>query len=83
VRIVCIRSRFQRSDSCRSSGRRRVRGPRSSPAERAALLHPVFVISARDPEEIEKQALDAGARVVFSKPFDHEVLLRQIAGELH
>jgi DNA-binding response OmpR family regulator len=41
------------------------------------------VISARDPEEIEKQALDAGARVVFSKRFDHEVLLRQIAGELH
>jgi hypothetical protein len=82
VRIVCIRSRFQRSDSCRSSGRRKVRGPRSSPAERAALLHPV-VISARDPEEIEKQALDADARVVFSKPLDHEVLLRQIAGELH
>jgi DNA-binding response OmpR family regulator len=44
---------------------------------------PVFVISARDPEEIEKKALDAGARLVFSKPFDHEALLRQIEGELH
>jgi DNA-binding response OmpR family regulator len=44
---------------------------------------PVFVISARDREEIEKRALDAGARHVFSKPFDHEALLRQIAGELH
>lgn len=44
---------------------------------------PVFVISARDPEEIEKRALDAGARLVFSKPFDHEALLRQIEGELH
>jgi DNA-binding response OmpR family regulator len=44
---------------------------------------PVFVISARDRAEVEKRALDAGARHVFSKPFDHEALLRQIEGELH
>ena len=45
---------------------------------------PVIVLTASDPAENEKRALDAGAVAFFQKPFDnHELLtiIRQALGE--
>ena len=43
---------------------------------------PVIVLSARDPEENEKLALDAGAAAFFQKPAENDVLLDAIARAL-
>ena len=43
---------------------------------------PVIVVTAQDPAENEKRALDEGAVAFFQKPVDHEELLAAIARAL-
>ena len=43
---------------------------------------PMIFITARDDAQMRMQAMTAGAVEVFSKPFDHEVLLEKIRAAL-
>jgi FixJ family two-component response regulator len=65
-----------------------VRMPGMSGLELQAQLHgegsriPMIFITARDDAQIRMQAMTAGAVEVFSKPFDHEVLLKTVRAAL-